>query len=158
MYKKTTLLTIILLVLLGIGLTACSQKAKSTATQLPAIQATTTRPPAVQATATQPPAIQATATQPSAAQATATQPPAVQATATQPPTVQASVTPATGVDGQTLLNERCSVCHNLNRVTSQRLTAAQWNQIVSRMVQNGAQLTAAEQQVLVEYLAKTYGP
>jgi cytochrome c5 len=167
MRNNTILTTMFLFLTLGVVLTACSSKAKVTDTQPPAVQATDTQAPAIQATATQPPAIQATATQPPALQATATQPPAVQATATQPPAAQSTVTqppvktatvaPVTP-DGAALLNDRCTICHSLDRVTSLRNTADQWNKIVSRMIQNGAQLTPAEQKVLVNYLAKTYGP
>jgi cytochrome c5 len=166
MRSKTILIAMFLFLALGMVLTACGSKAQATATQLPAVQATATLPPAVQATVTLPPAVQATATQPPvlatatqppAVQATATQPPAVPTTATQPPANTATVTPATP-DGAALLNERCTVCHSLTRVTSARKSADQWNQTVSRMVQNGAQLTSAEQTELVNYLAKTYGP
>jgi len=150
--------SIVLLLILGSTLTACGSKAAATNTQAPLRQATATQPPAIQATATQPPAIQATATPPPTVQSTATEPPTVQATATTPPVVEPTATQATGGDGLALLNERCTVCHNLGRVTSLSASADQWNTIVSRMVQNGAQLTSAEQTVLVNYLAKTYGP
>ena len=69
----------------------------------------------------------------------------------------ASQTPAvTTPDGQKLLNERCTVCHNLNRVTSAHKTADQWTTTVERMVGKGAQLDAQEQQTLIDYLAQTY--
>jgi len=69
----------------------------------------------------------------------------------------ASQTPAaTTPDGQTLLQERCTVCHNLNRVTSAHKTADQWTTTVERMVGKGAQLNAQEQQTLIDYLAQTY--
>ena len=69
----------------------------------------------------------------------------------------ASQTPAaTTLDGQTLLQERCTVCHNLNRVTSAQKTAAQWTTTVERMVGKGAQLDTQEQQTLIDYLAQTY--
>jgi cytochrome c5 len=169
MRTKAILIPMVLLVTLGMVLTACGSKARSTATQPPVVQSTATKPPVIQSTATQPPTIQPTATQPPVVQSTATKPPVIQSTATQPPVVQPSATQppavnatntpaAGGSDGQVLLNDRCTVCHNLNRVTSLKNTADQWDQIVSRMVQNGAQLTAAEQKVLVDYLAKTYGP
>jgi mono/diheme cytochrome c family protein len=167
MRNNTILTTMFLFLTLGVVLTACSSKTKATDTQPPAvqatatqafaIQATATQAPAVQATATQAPTIQATATQPPAIQATATQPPAVQATATQPPANTATVAPLTP-DGAVLLNDRCTICHSLDRVTSLKNSADQWTRIVSRMIQNGAQLTPAEQKILVNYLAKTYGP
>lgn len=71
----------------------------------------------------------------------------------------ATVTPSPGVaDGLTLLNTRCTRCHNLTRVVSAKKTAAEWAKTVSRMIQNGAKLTSDEQKVLVDYLAKTYHP
>jgi cytochrome c5 len=78
---------------------------------------------------------------------------------TQAPAGNATVAPSTGgADGQTLLNTRCTVCHDLSRVTRNKLSADQWNQVVSKMVGNGAKLTSAEQQTVIDYLAKTYGP
>ncbi len=59
-------------------------------------------------------------------------------------------------DGQTLMQERCSVCHSLSRVTSAHKSAAEWKVSVDRMVARGAQLTPAEEQVLLDYLAATY--
>jgi len=59
-------------------------------------------------------------------------------------------------DGQTLMQQRCSVCHSLSRVTSAHKTADQWKTTVERMISNGAQLTPQEEQVLVDYLAQNY--
>jgi mono/diheme cytochrome c family protein len=59
-------------------------------------------------------------------------------------------------DGQTLLQERCSVCHSTDRVTSAQKTADQWATTVDRMVSHGAQLTTQEKQTLVDYLAANY--
>lgn len=60
-------------------------------------------------------------------------------------------------DGQTLLQERCSECHSLDRVTGTEKTQAEWEQTVTRMVGRGAELSEEEQVVLVDYLAETYG-
>jgi len=82
-----------------------------------------------------------------------------ESTATQPSApAQATVAPATTADGEALLNDRCTKCHNLNRVKSEKNTADEWNRVVSSMVSKGAKLTGEEQQVLVDYLAKTYAP
>jgi len=62
----------------------------------------------------------------------------------------------TTLDGQALLQERCTVCHNLDRVTSAHKTTDQWTATVEKMVGNGAQLNAQEKQTLVDYLAQTY--
>jgi hypothetical protein len=56
------------------------------------------------------------------------------------------------------MQERCSVCHSLNRVTSSLKTAAEWKISVDRMINNGAQLSPAEEQTLVTYLSNTYHP
>ena len=59
-------------------------------------------------------------------------------------------------DGQALLQERCSVCHSADRVTSAHKTADQWTTTVQRMVSKGAQLNSQEQQTLIDYLAANY--
>ena len=71
---------------------------------------------------------------------------------------QSSGSPSTTLDGATLVNTRCNRCHSLDRVTSAHKTADQWKTTVTRMLSNGAQLTPDEENVLIAYLAKTYGP
>jgi cytochrome c5 len=65
--------------------------------------------------------------------------------------------PAVG-DGAALLEERCTVCHGLERTTQTQKTAEEWEQTVMRMVGKGAQLAEDEQATLIEYLTATYGP
>jgi len=65
--------------------------------------------------------------------------------------------PPTG-DGAALLEERCTTCHNLERTTSVRKTRDEWEKTVIRMVSKGAELNEEEQEILIEYLAETYGP
>lgn len=62
------------------------------------------------------------------------------------------------LDGQALLEARCTQCHSLDRVRSQSLTQDEWQGVVEDMVAKGANLNAEEQEVLVEYLAQEYGP
>jgi cytochrome c5 len=62
------------------------------------------------------------------------------------------------IDGETLLQERCTECHGLERTTSAQKTRAEWDSTVTRMVNKGAELSDEEQAVLVDYLAETYGP
>jgi hypothetical protein len=50
------------------------------------------------------------------------------------------------------------VCHDLGRVEAASKTQAEWEATVARMRGNGAQLTDAEAQTLVEFLAETHGP
>jgi cytochrome c5 len=86
--------------------------------------------------------------------AAAPQPEPPKAQPTTPPTVAA----APAGDGAALLSDRCTVCHNLDRVKSAKKTSEQWAQTVSRMVGKGAKVNADEQKALVAYLAKTYAP
>jgi mono/diheme cytochrome c family protein len=66
--------------------------------------------------------------------------------------------PSSGVvDGKTLLSERCTICHTLDRVSRLTGTQDEWQAIVNQMVNRGAVLSADEQKVLVAYLATTYG-
>ncbi len=65
---------------------------------------------------------------------------------------------AAALDGRTLMQQRCSVCHGLSRITNAYGTADEWKAAVDQMIAFGAQLTPAEEQVLVDYLAKTYHP
>jgi len=65
--------------------------------------------------------------------------------------------PPTG-DGAALLEERCTVCHGLERPTSARKIRDEWEKTVIRMVSKGAELNEEEQETLIEYLAETYGP
>jgi hypothetical protein len=59
-------------------------------------------------------------------------------------------------DGQALMQERCSVCHSTERITTAHKTAAEWTTTVERMISHGAQLNSQEQQTLIDYLAANY--
>jgi hypothetical protein len=63
---------------------------------------------------------------------------------------------ASALDGKTLVEERCSLCHPLSRVTQARKTEQGWRQTVQRMVSYGAQLNPQQEQVVIQYLAETY--
>ena len=65
---------------------------------------------------------------------------------------------AVSAGGETLLQERCTECHGLERTTSAQKTRAEWEDTVTRMVNRGAELSDAEKTVLVDYLAENYGP
>lgn len=60
------------------------------------------------------------------------------------------------VQATQLLAARCAVCHSTDLITQQRLTRIQWDAIVQKMVQWGAQLSDTERDVLVTYLAARY--
>jgi cytochrome c5 len=61
-------------------------------------------------------------------------------------------------EGRVLLEERCTVCHTLDRVERAQKTREEWVSTVDRMVGLGAQLSDAEMEVLIDYLVETYGP
>ena len=71
------------------------------------------------------------------------------------PTALPSVT-APAADGASLLEAPCTACHNIDRIKQAKKTRDQWVQTVTRMVGKGAQLNAAEQTTLIDYLTKTY--
>lgn len=68
-----------------------------------------------------------------------------------------STTSTNTLDGSTLLQERCTVCHNLSRVERAKHTPEEWQTTVNRMVGKGAKLTSDEKTLLIEYLSTTYG-
>ncbi len=76
--------------------------------------------------------------------------------ATDPAVVQATEPVASTLDGATLMDERCSVCHSTKRITSAAMTLDEWTTVVDRMINKGADLSADERQVLIDYLAATY--
>lgn len=74
------------------------------------------------------------------------------------PTGVVSPAPPAEPGGEELLQARCTRCHSLERVRTAAKTLDQWEHEVAHMRELGAQLTDAEAQVLVEYLAEAYGP
>jgi cytochrome c5 len=77
---------------------------------------------------------------------------------TEVPQEEPPTEPSPAGDGAALLEERCTVCHGLDRVTSAQKTREQWEQTVARMVGKGAELNEEEQDILIAYLTGTYGP
>ena len=59
-------------------------------------------------------------------------------------------------DGAAVLEDTCTRCHNLDRVTSKQKTRDQWEQTVDKMIQNGADVK--DKDGILDYLAETYGP
>lgn len=60
------------------------------------------------------------------------------------------------LDGKTLVEERCTECHGLDRTTGASKAEEEWKTTVERMVSKGADLSAEEQAAAIEYLAATY--
>jgi hypothetical protein len=61
-------------------------------------------------------------------------------------------------DAATLVEERCSRCHNLAGIEGASKTREEWQRTVTRMIEKGAELSADEQEVVVDYLAEIAGP
>jgi cytochrome c5 len=138
------------------------------ATEAPApTEAPPTEAPATEApTPTEVPPTEAPATEaPTATEVPPTEAPPTEApTATEvPPTEAPTATevPATeeapaALDGKSLLEEQCTVCHDLGRVERAKKTEEEWKTTVERMVGKGAQLNEVEQELVIKYLTETY--
>ena len=72
-----------------------------------------------------------------------------------PATEQEKATPVT-IEVKTLLQERCTRCHDLGPVERARKTEQEWKATVERMVEKGTQLSQAEQELVIQYLTETY--
>jgi hypothetical protein len=57
-----------------------------------------------------------------------------------------------------LVLEACTACHTLDRVRSQRLTSQEWRQTIAGMLSEGVPLTDDEVTLVVDYLARNFGP
>ena len=60
--------------------------------------------------------------------------------------------------GKAAVVRTCKNCHALKVVTSKRATKEQWSALVDQMVSRGADLSDDEIDVVVDYLAKNFGP
>ena len=60
------------------------------------------------------------------------------------------------LDGKTLVETRCTKCHDLERVKAAKKSADEWKTNVERMVGKGAELNDAEQEVVAKYLTEAY--
>jgi hypothetical protein len=60
------------------------------------------------------------------------------------------------LDGATLLQQRCTSCHEISGLSTLHGTADQWKMLVDQMISRGAQLNSQEAQTLVNYLAQKY--
>jgi mono/diheme cytochrome c family protein len=62
------------------------------------------------------------------------------------------------VDARVVLVNGCFSCHSEHMLAQQRLTQAQWQKVVTKMVGWGANVEPAEVGPLVAYLSTMYGP
>lgn len=69
------------------------------------------------------------------------------------PVAASAVATASVADAKTLIRTRCQICHSIQHVTQQRLTAAQWSATVEKMLKWGAPLTPEEGAAIAAKLA-----
>jgi cytochrome c5 len=60
--------------------------------------------------------------------------------------------------GQQLVEEICSFCHGLAKLKGQQYTRDQWENVTKGMIFEGAPVTDEEFSLILDYLAKNYGP
>jgi mono/diheme cytochrome c family protein len=70
----------------------------------------------------------------------------------------AAATAASALDGEKLVRDACLSCHTEHMLAQQRLTPAQWQKTVGKMVIWGANLDPKEIDPVVAYLVSTSGP
>lgn len=72
--------------------------------------------------------------------------------------VAPSASAAPPVDPAKLVTQSCLSCHSREMLEQQRLTPAQWEKVVKKMVGWGAAVSADDTGPLVAFLAASYGP
>ncbi|MFU8856268.1 MAG: cytochrome c-552 like protein [Deferrisomatales bacterium] len=61
-------------------------------------------------------------------------------------------------DVKALFEEKCSICHGIERPTAKRKDRAGWERTVLRMKNvNGAPVTDEQAQAIIDYLTRNYG-
>jgi mono/diheme cytochrome c family protein len=60
-------------------------------------------------------------------------------------------------EGKQLVETRCGLCHDLERVVTAKRRKADWPVIVANMVEQGAPVTADETRAISDYLAANFG-
>ncbi len=61
-------------------------------------------------------------------------------------------------DGQAKAQAACAACHPVAIVAGKRYDAQKWGAVVDQMIDKGAKVSDADYDIIVTYLAKTYGP
>jgi competence protein ComEA len=60
--------------------------------------------------------------------------------------------------GKKLVEEICSFCHGLAKLKGQTHTRDEWSSVIKGMVSEGAPVTDEEFSLILDYLAKNFGP
>jgi len=140
----------LILLILGLVLTSCSSanEAVPTSTEFQGTDVPGNAQPSLESIPNAQPTIEAT---PSSVPSPTTEP-----TIESSPTALDSSGNASSIDGDTLLDARCTKCHGLDRVTNASKTMDEWRTTVERMISKGADVIEDEKEILIQYLAETY--
>lgn len=64
---------------------------------------------------------------------------------------------STSIDAKTLVDTKCTACHTLDRLSSEKLDESGWVKVVGQMDKKGnIGFTADEKAAIAAYLAETY--
>jgi hypothetical protein len=61
-------------------------------------------------------------------------------------------------DGKAIATENCQACHKLTNLTKAHKSLDDWKDTVQLMIDRGANVPADKVDILVQYLAKNFGP
>ena len=56
-----------------------------------------------------------------------------------------------------LLNNRCTICHDLDSTENKRLSEVEWREVIEDMISMGTELDDVEKEALIKYLSEEYG-
>ena len=59
--------------------------------------------------------------------------------------------------GRELVEDVCTYCHNLDRLSTKQLSRDEWRGLIKGMISEGAPVTEQEFSLILDYLAKNYG-
>lgn len=75
-----------------------------------------------------------------------------------PAPAKAAVVELPDGDGKAIATENCQVCHKLTNLTKAHKSLDDWKDTVQLMIDRGANVPADKVDILVQYLAKNFGP
>jgi hypothetical protein len=59
---------------------------------------------------------------------------------------------------RTLVHDVCTTCHEFGRVKAQALSKDEWTGVIKGMISEGSPVTDEEMGLIVDYLARHFGP
>ena len=100
----------------------------------------------------------AAANAPAASPATPTPLPDAAVPSTPKPAAANAVVELPDGDGKAIATENCQACHKLTNLTKAHKNLDDWKETVQTMIDRGANVPADQVDILVQYLAKNFGP